>query len=124
MIVPLGAECWSPKKLIETMELLAARETGFRSLTEAIDTTTAGGKLVFPIIGSLAECERSILRKRSRAGLDAAWARVRRQCCRTRTWPWPRSCSPIRISLSRTRRSGFMGHRRRCTSIGQAVEAP
>lgn len=67
----------SLKQLIETVELLAGREIGFRSLTEAIDTTTAGGKLVFHIFGSLAEFERSIIRERTRAGLDAARARGR-----------------------------------------------
>ena len=67
----------SLKQLIETIELLAAREIGFRSLTEAIETTTAGGRLVFHIFASLAEFERAIIRERTRAGLDAARARGR-----------------------------------------------
>ena len=45
--------------------------------TEAIDTTTAGGKLVFHIFGALAEFERAIIRERTRAGLEAAKARGR-----------------------------------------------
>jgi len=61
-------------QLIETIEQLAAREIGFRSLTEAIETTTAGGRLVFHIFASLAEFERAIIRERTRAGLDAAKA--------------------------------------------------
>lgn len=65
----------SMKQLIETVEGLEARGIGFRSLTEAIDTTTSGGKLVFHIFGALAEFERSIIRERTRAGLDAAKAR-------------------------------------------------
>jgi DNA invertase Pin-like site-specific DNA recombinase len=68
----------SIKQLIETVEMLEGRGIGFRSLTEAIDTTTAGGKLVFHIFGALAEFERSIIRERTRAGLDAAKARGRR----------------------------------------------
>jgi DNA invertase Pin-like site-specific DNA recombinase len=68
----------SLKQLIETIELLAAREIGFRSLTEAIETTTAGGRLVFHIFASLAEFERAIIRERTRAGLDAARARGRK----------------------------------------------
>lgn len=68
----------SLKQLIESVELLAGREIGFRSLTEAIDTTTAGGKLVFHIFGSLAEFERSIIRERTRAGLEAARVRGRK----------------------------------------------
>lgn len=65
----------SLKQLIETVELLGSREIGLRSLTEAIDTTTAGGKLVFHVFGALAEFERSIIRERTKAGLDAARAR-------------------------------------------------
>jgi DNA invertase Pin-like site-specific DNA recombinase len=68
----------SLKQLIETIELLAAREIGFRSLTEAIETATAGGRLVFHIFASLAEFERAIIRERTRAGLDAARARGRK----------------------------------------------
>lgn len=41
----------SVKQLIETVESLEPQQIGFRSLTEAIDTTTAGGKLVFHIFG-------------------------------------------------------------------------
>lgn len=68
----------SMKQLVETIEDLDGRKIGFRSLTEAIDTTTAGGKLVFHIFGALAEFERAIIRERTRAGLDAAAARGRK----------------------------------------------
>src|SRR5215475_8861690 len=64
-------------QLIETIEGLGAREIGFRSLAEAIETTTAGGRLVFHIFASLAEFERAIIRERTWAGLDAARARGR-----------------------------------------------
>lgn len=67
----------SMRQLIETAELLDARGIGLRSLTEQIDTTTAGGRLVFHMFGALAEFERSIIRERSRAGLEAARARGR-----------------------------------------------
>ena len=67
----------SMKQLIETVEGLDARGIGFRSLTEAIDTTTPGGKLVFHIFGALAEFERSIIRERTTAGLKAARDRGR-----------------------------------------------
>lgn len=67
----------SLKQLIETVEGLGEKGTGFRSITEAIDTTTPGGKLVFHIFASLAEFERSIIRERTRAGLEAAKARGR-----------------------------------------------
>jgi DNA invertase Pin-like site-specific DNA recombinase len=67
----------SLKQLIETVEALEQRGIGFRSLTESIDTTTSGGRLVFHIFAALAEFERSIIRERTKAGLDAARARGR-----------------------------------------------
>jgi len=78
MVWKLDRLARSLKQLIETVELLDGRNIGFRSLTESIDTTTAGGKLVFHIFGSLAEFERSIIRERTRAGLEAARARGRK----------------------------------------------
>ncbi len=67
----------SLKHLIETVEQLEAMKVGFQSVTEAIDTTTSGGKLVFHIFASLAEFERTLIRERTRAGLKAARARGR-----------------------------------------------
>src|SRR5277367_1578152 len=62
----------SVKQLIETVEQLRVRGIGFRSLTEALDTTTAQGRLVFHMFGALAEFERSLIRERTQAGLAAA----------------------------------------------------
>ena len=62
--------------LIETITGLNNRGIGFKSITEAIDTTTSGGKLIFHIFGALAEFERDIIRERTQAGLTAARARV------------------------------------------------
>jgi DNA invertase Pin-like site-specific DNA recombinase len=67
----------SLKHLIETVEQLEALGVGFQSVTEAIDTTTSGGKLVFHIFAALAEFERTLIRERTRAGLKAARARGR-----------------------------------------------
>ena len=63
---------WSMKQLIETVEALRLRGIGFRSLTEALDTTTAQGRLVFHMFAALAELERSLIRERTQAGLAAA----------------------------------------------------
>ena len=68
----------SMRQLIATVEKLKEREIGFRSLTEAIDTTTAAGELFFHIFGALAQFERSIIRERTNAGLRAALARGRK----------------------------------------------
>jgi DNA invertase Pin-like site-specific DNA recombinase len=54
-----------------------SRNIGFKSLTENIDTTTSGGKLIFHIFGALAEFERDIITERTNAGLTAARARGR-----------------------------------------------
>lgn len=62
----------SMSHLIEQVGELAARDIGFRSLTENIDTTTPGGMLVFNIFGSLAQFERDLIRERTQAGLRAA----------------------------------------------------
>ncbi len=67
----------SLKHLIETVTALAQRGIGFRSLTEQIDTTTSGGKLIFHVFGALAEFERDLIRERTQAGLRAARARGR-----------------------------------------------
>ena len=63
------------RDLIDKMQDLEKRNIGFKSLTENIDTTTAGGKLFFHIFGSLAEFERSLIKERTMAGLSAARAR-------------------------------------------------
>jgi hypothetical protein len=57
----------SMKQLIETIESLRLRGIGFRSLTEAIDTTTPQGVLVFHMFSALAEFERALIRERTRA---------------------------------------------------------
>ncbi|WP_072691656.1 recombinase family protein [Rhodococcus marinonascens] len=67
--------------LLQTVTDLEDKGIGFRSVTEAIDTTTAGGKLIFSIFGSifgaLAEFERNLIRERTTAGLAAARSRGR-----------------------------------------------
>ena len=67
----------SLKDLIETLNLLKDRGVDFISLTEKIDTTTPGGKLIFHLMGALAEFERDLIRERTNAGLAAARARGR-----------------------------------------------
>jgi DNA invertase Pin-like site-specific DNA recombinase len=68
----------SLKHLLETVACLEERGIGFRSLQEAIDTTTSGGRLIFHIFGALAEFERNLIRERTIAGLRAARARGRK----------------------------------------------
>ena len=67
----------SLRHLIELMGELEQKRIGFRSLQEAIDTTSPGGKLTFHMFGALAEFERNLIQERTQAGLAAARARGR-----------------------------------------------
>ncbi len=68
----------SLRHLIDILIELDARGVAFQSLTEHIDTTTPGGRLIFHVFGALAEFERDLIRERTLAGLAAARARGRR----------------------------------------------
>jgi DNA invertase Pin-like site-specific DNA recombinase len=61
--------------LIQTVNSLKERKIGFKSLTEELDTTSPGGKLVFHVFGAVAEFVLDITRERTQAGLAAARAR-------------------------------------------------
>jgi DNA invertase Pin-like site-specific DNA recombinase len=67
----------SLKHLIELLNTLQAKDVDFVSLTEKIDSSTPGGKLIFHLMGALAEFERDLVRERTQAGLSAARARGR-----------------------------------------------
>ena len=58
--------------MLNIMERLAEAKSGFRSLTEAIDTTTPAGRMMMQMVGAFAEFERAMLKERTKAGLDAA----------------------------------------------------
>lgn len=68
----------SLKDLVEIVHSLEARKVAFQSLTENIDTSSAGGRLVFHLFGALAEFEHNLIADRTRAGLAAARARGRK----------------------------------------------
>ncbi len=65
----------SIRHLISVIDDLKRRGIGFLSLTENIDTVSAGGKLIFHILAALAEFEKSLIRERTIAGIEAAKAR-------------------------------------------------
>jgi DNA invertase Pin-like site-specific DNA recombinase len=67
----------SLKDLIARAEILEQKGVGLKSLQEAIDTDSSGGRLVFHMFGALAEFERNLVRERTQAGLAAARARGR-----------------------------------------------
>jgi DNA invertase Pin-like site-specific DNA recombinase len=61
--------------LLSLVSDLEKKGIGFRSLTDAIDTSTAGGRLQFHVMGALAEFERTLISERTKAGMAAARAR-------------------------------------------------
>jgi DNA invertase Pin-like site-specific DNA recombinase len=61
--------------LIQTVNGLSKRGCDFRSLTESIDTSSSGGRLVFHMMAAMAEFERAIISERTKAGMEAARAR-------------------------------------------------
>jgi DNA invertase Pin-like site-specific DNA recombinase len=61
--------------LISVVTELGQRGVGFRSLSEGLDTTCAQGRLVFHMMGALAEFERALISERTNAGVQAAKAR-------------------------------------------------
>jgi DNA invertase Pin-like site-specific DNA recombinase len=80
--------------LVETVNGLADRGVGFRSLKETIDTTTPTGKLIFHIFAALAEFEREMIRERAAAGRAAAKARGE-------TGGRPRAMTPEKLQAAR-----------------------
>jgi DNA invertase Pin-like site-specific DNA recombinase len=68
----------SLRDLIDLVGELEGLGVGFRSLKESLDTTTAGGRLIFYVFGALAEFEREIIRERTVGGLESARVRGRR----------------------------------------------
>src|SRR3954466_14568255 len=62
----------SLRDVLTIMERLGEARAGFRSLTEAIDTTTPAGRMMMQMVGAFAEFERAMLRERTKAGLDSA----------------------------------------------------
>jgi len=67
----------SLQDLLDIAGVLESKKAGVTSLTEKIDTTSSGGKLIFQVFGALSEFERNIIRERTHAGLAAARARGR-----------------------------------------------
>ena len=62
----------SLRDVLMIMDRLGEAVAGFRSLTEAIDTTTPAGRMMMQMVGAFAEFERAMLRERTQAGLEAA----------------------------------------------------
>jgi DNA invertase Pin-like site-specific DNA recombinase len=64
--------------LLRALETFQALGIEFVSLTEGVDTSTPMGKLVFTVLGAVAELERSLIVERVKAGLRNARAKGKR----------------------------------------------
>src|ERR1700680_4898016 len=62
----------SLRDVLTIMERVQEQKAGFRSLTEAVDTTTPAGRMMMQMVGAFAEFERAMLKERTYAGLEAA----------------------------------------------------
>jgi DNA invertase Pin-like site-specific DNA recombinase len=62
----------SLKQLVNTLEELSSLGVGFISYQDNLDLTTPQGRLMFHIIGAMAEFERELIRERVKAGLENA----------------------------------------------------
>ena len=62
----------SLRDVLTIMERVQERHAGFRSLKEAVDTTTPAGRMMMQMVGAFAEFKRAMLKERTKAGLDAA----------------------------------------------------
>lgn len=67
----------SLKDLLAILDRIEEKGAGFRSVTEAVDTTIPAGRMMMQMVGAFAEFERAMIRERTRAGLAAARAEGR-----------------------------------------------
>ena len=97
--------------LMALVSSLSARGIGFMSLSEAIDTNCASGRLLFHVMGALAEFERSLISERTRAGLAAARRRSSPRCT-------PGTATEIRVGWSAGGSKGLSARRARHRGLG------
>lgn len=78
----------SLKHLIETITNLNNRKIGFKSITENIDTTTSGGKLIFHIFGALPESELMQVFRQLGHGEDSVADRKQKHLTHQKKYQW------------------------------------
>jgi hypothetical protein len=113
--------------LIDLLSGLKASDTSFISLTEQNDTTTPGGKLIFHLMGALAEFERDLIRERTNAGLAQLepgdeWGADLANSSRMQRQPWLaisglRKATPSRFTAFIAFRSVLRGRRFRVCGL-------
>ncbi len=114
VVVRLDRLARSLRHLIDLMEDFGRNGIAFSSLNEAIDTTTAGGRLVFGIFAGIAEFERALIRQRTVAGLQAAKARGR-------SGGRPKLMTPAKVSAAQKMLSGGSTAREVADAFGVSI---
>jgi DNA invertase Pin-like site-specific DNA recombinase len=84
----------SLRDLLDICEMLRERDVALRSLTDHIDTSTAAGRMLYAVLGAVAQFERDVLRERTTAGLAAAKRRGERI-------GRPRALTPAQVRAAR-----------------------
>jgi DNA invertase Pin-like site-specific DNA recombinase len=104
----------SVKGLVDLVGELAQRGIQFRSVTDEIDTTTPHGRFFFHMMASLAQMERELIAKRTKAGLDAARKRGRRVGRKRRM-------TPGKIASAKQLLGGGMPPREAANNLGISI---
>jgi len=112
----------SVSHLLRVLEQFNALGIAFVSLSEQIDTTTPTGKMIFTVLGAVAELERSLIAERARAGLRNARAKGKRlgrprvavdaaQIARLRAQglSWPQIARELGVSVGTAHRTARPG---------------
>ena len=111
----------SLRHLIDIFADLDNRGVAVRSLTESIDTSTPGGRLVFHVFGALAEFERDLIRERTWQGSPppvlAAGAAVGRASGRRRSCRRPRPCTAAASTTWPPSPGSWGSAEPRCTAV-------
>ena len=102
--------------LVEVVRWLGDRHMEFRSLTEAIDTTTPSGRLLFHVAAAFAEFERDLIQERTRAGLAAA-----REA--GRVGGRPTVMTPDRLTAARTLLAANKTHAEVASAVGVSLSS-
>jgi len=109
----------SVSHLLRALETFQSLGVAFVSLSEQIDTTTPTGRMIFTVLGAVAELERSLITERVRAGIRNARAKGKRlgrprvtvdtariALLRAQGLSWPKIAAAMGLSVGTVYQSG------------------
>ncbi len=106
----------SLRDLLDIADGLRERNIALRSLTDHIDTGTAAGRMLYAVLGAVAQFERDVLRERTVAGLAAAKRRGERLGRRPALTP-----AQVREATAMVKRGDSPSHVARILRIGRST---